>query len=149
MPVAVPSIQTRVNVALKVVRKLTHCILDRRLRKPELLFEECVLISDVLNLLHGRFDLGVALFDLYERYIDQVLQARDCRHCLLNQVELLSLKIVSTAFCLLGYDGIILLTDANHVLLVLIESLAHILTFPRCVRNCSICGGGFVCSLVG
>ena len=93
-------------------------------------------MSDVLNLLHGRFDLGVALFNLDQRNIDQVLQARDRRNRLLYEIELLSLKIVRAALCLLGHYGIVLLADAYHVLLILVESLAHVLALLRCICNC-------------
>ena len=77
-------------------------------------------------MLLGSLDLSVTFVYFAQRDVDQVLQTRDRRHRLFDQIELLRLQVIRSALGLFRDNLIVLLTDADHILLVLPQSLPDI-----------------------
>ena len=129
MTITIVSIQTSVDVAFQIVRQLPNGFFGRGFGYAKLLFEVCVLGAHFLDLVLGCLDLSVAFIDFAQRDVNQILQARDRGHCLFDQVELLRLQVVSPTLCLLADDLVVLLADADHILLVLPQSLPDVVAF--------------------
>lgn len=119
-------------MAFKIVRKLADGVLDpwlacyRRLLK-QLLLVGLGLALGSLGTLKRVNNLFSARVELLERQVYQVLQARDSRNGLLDQVELLGLQVIDARFDLLGLDAVVLLADGDHVGLELVQLLADVL----------------------
>ena len=124
--VTTASIQTSVDVALQIVRQLPDGIFDSGFGDAKLLFEVCVLGAHFLNLMLGSLDLSIAFVYLAQRDVDQVLQTCDCGHRLFDQIELLRLQVIRPILGLFRDNLIVFLTDADHILLVLPQSLPNI-----------------------
>ena len=119
-------------MAFKIVRELADGVLDpwlacyRRLLK-QLLLVGLGLALGSLGTLKRVNNLFSARVELLERQVYQVLQARDSRNGLLDQVELLGLQVIDARFDLLGLDAVVLLADGDHVGLELVQLLADVL----------------------
>ena len=127
--VTTASIQTSVDVSLQIVRQLPDGIFDSGFGDAKLLFEVCVLGAHFLNLMLGSLDLSIAFVYLAQRDVDQVLQTCDCGHRLFDQIELLRLQVIRPILGLFRDNLIVFLTDADHILLVLPQSLPDVVAF--------------------
>ena len=84
IPIAIVSIQTRVDVAFQIIWQLANGILDFGLRNAQLLFEVLVLLVDPIHFFDCGLNFTITLVDLPEWYIDQVFEACDCWYSLLD-----------------------------------------------------------------
>ena len=116
-------------MAFQIVRKLADGVLDPWLARYRRLLKQLLLVGlglalGSLGTLKRVNNLFSARIELLERQVYQVLQARDSRNGLLDQVELLGLQVIDARFDLLGLDAVVLLADGDHVGLELVQLLA-------------------------
>lgn len=119
-------------MAFKIVRELADGVLDPWLARYRRLLKQLLLVGlglalGSLGTLKRVNNLFSARVELLERQVYQVLQARDSRNGLLDQVELLGLQVIDARFDLLGLDAVVLLADGDHVGLELVQLLADVL----------------------
>ena len=119
-------------MAFKIVRELADGVLDPWLARYRRLLKQLLLVGlglalGSLGTLKRVNNLFSARVELLERQVYQVLQARDSRNGLLDQVELFGLQVIDARFDLLGLDAVVLLADGDHVGLELVQLLADVL----------------------
>ena len=119
-------------MAFQIVGELADGVLDPWLARYRRLLKQLLLVGlglalGSLGTLKRVNNLFSARVELLERQVYQVLQARDSRNGLLDQVELLGLQVIDARFDLLGLDAVVLLADGDHVGLELVQLLADVL----------------------
>ena len=119
-------------MAFQIVGELADGVLDPWLARYRRLLKQLLLVGlglalGSLGTLKRVNNLFSARVELLERQVYQVLQARDSRNGLLDQVELFGLQVIDARFNLLGLDAVVLLADGDHVGLELVQLLADVL----------------------